>query len=67
MGVVGDFEHPYVTFDPHLEAKQLEVFGAMADKGYIYKGKKAVYWCPHCETALAEAEIEYKKISVHLR
>ena len=60
MGVVGDFEHPYVTFDPHLEAKQLEVFGAMADKGYIYKGKKAVYWCPHCETALAEAEIEYK-------
>ena len=60
MGVVGDFEHPYVTFDPHLEAKQLEVFGAMADKGYIYKGKKAVYWRPHCETALAEAEIEYK-------
>jgi isoleucyl-tRNA synthetase len=60
MGVVGDFDHPYVTYDPHLEAKQLEVFGAMAEKGYIYKGKKAVYWCPHCETALAEAEIEYK-------
>ena len=60
MGVVGDFAHPYVTFDPHLEAKELEVFGEMANKGYIYKGKKAVYWCPHCETALAEAEIEYK-------
>lgn len=60
MGVVGDFEHRYVTFDPHLEAKELEVFGEMANKGYIYKGKKAVYWCTHCETALAEAEIEYK-------
>lgn len=60
MGVVGDFAHRYVTFDPHLEAKELEVFGEMADKGYIYKGKKAVYWCTHCETALAEAEIEYK-------
>lgn len=60
MGVVGDFAHHYVTFDPHLEAKELEVFGEMANKGYIYKGKKAVYWCTHCETALAEAEIEYK-------
>ena len=60
MGVVGDFANPYVAFDPHLEAKELEVFGEMANKGYIYKGKKAVYWCPHCETALAEAEIEYK-------
>lgn len=60
MGVVGDFAHRYVTFDPHLEAKELEVFGEMANKGYVYKGKKAVYWCTHCETALAEAEIEYK-------
>lgn len=60
MGVIGDFAHRYVTFDPHLEAKELEVFGEMANKGYIYKGKKAVYWCTHCETALAEAEIEYK-------
>ena len=41
------------------EAVQIHVFGEMAKKGYIYKGKKAVYWCPHCETALAEAEIEY--------
>lgn len=62
MGVIGDFENPYVTFDPHLEAREIEVFGEMANKGYIYKGKKAVYWCPHCETALAEAEIEYKDV-----
>lgn len=62
MGVVGDWDNPYVTYDPHLEAKELEVFGEMARKGYIYKGKKAVYWCPHCETALAEAEIEYKDL-----
>lgn len=60
LGVIGDWDHPYVTYDPKLEAKELEVFGKMASKGYIYKGKKAVYWCPHCETALAEAEIEYK-------
>ena len=60
LGVIGDWDHPYVTFDPKVEACELEVFGKMASKGYIYKGKKAVYWCPHCETALAEAEIEYK-------
>lgn len=60
LGVIGDWAHPYVTYDPKLEAHELEVFGRMADKGYIYKGKKAVYWCPHCETALAEAEIEYR-------
>ncbi|MBO6182774.1 MAG: isoleucine--tRNA ligase, partial [Acidaminococcaceae bacterium] len=42
-----------------FEAEQIRVFGAMANKGYIYKGLKPVYWCPHCETALAEAEIEY--------
>lgn len=60
IGVMGDWDHPYVTYDPNLEARELEVFGKMASKGYIYKGKKAVYWCPHCETALAEAEIEYK-------
>lgn len=62
MGVIGDFNNPYVTYDPHLEAREIEVFGEMANKGYIYKGKKAVYWCPHCETALAEAEIEYKDV-----
>lgn len=59
LGVMGDWENPYLTLKPAFEAKQIEVFGAMAEKGYIYKGLKPVYWCPHDETALAEAEIEY--------
>ena len=59
LGVLGDWEHPYLTLEPQFEARQIEVFGEMAKKGYIYKGLKPVYWCPHCETALAEAEIEY--------
>ena len=59
LGVLGDWDHPYVTLVPDYEAVQIHVFGEMAKKGYIYKGKKTVYWCPHCETALAEAEIEY--------
>jgi isoleucyl-tRNA synthetase len=59
LGVIGDFEHPYLTLEKEFEAKQIEVFGEMAAKGYIYKGLKPVYWCPSCETALAEAEIEY--------
>ena len=59
LGVLGDWDNPYITLKPKYEAKQIKVFGEMAKKGYIYKGKKAVYWCTHCETALAEAEIEY--------
>ncbi len=59
LGVLGDWENPYVTLHHSFEAEQIRVFGEMAKKGYIYKGKKTVYWCPHCETALAEAEIEY--------
>ncbi len=59
LGVRADWEHPYVTLKPEFEAKQIEVFGEMAKKGHIYKGLKPVYWCPECETALAEAEIEY--------
>lgn len=59
LGVLGDWDHPYVTLHKDFEAEQIRVFGEMAKKGYIYKGKKTVYWCPHCETALAEAEIEY--------
>ena len=61
LGVRGDWEHPYVTLDPKFEAVQIGIFGEMAKKGYIYKGLKPVYWCPHCETALAEAEIEYEE------
>jgi len=59
LGVRGDWDNPYLTLNPEYEAKQIEVFGEMAKKGYIYKGLKPVYWCPSCETALAEAEIEY--------
>ena len=60
LGVVGDWEHPYKTMNPSFEAEEVKVFGEMYKKGYIYKGLKPVYWCPHDETALAEAEIEYQ-------
>ena len=60
LGVISDWEHPYLTLTHDFEAKQIEIFGEMAKKGYIYKGLKPVYWCPHDETALAEAEIEYQ-------
>lgn len=63
LGVLGDWEHPYVTYDPKMEARQIGVFGDMYKKGYIYKGLKPVYWCTDCETALAEAEIEYKDVT----
>ena len=59
LGIIGDWENPYLTLKPEFEAKQIEVFGEMAKKGYIYKGMKPVYWCAYDETALAEAEIEY--------
>ena len=60
LGVLGDWENPYITYQPEVEAKQIGVFADMYKKGYIYKGLKPVYWCTDCETALAEAEIEYK-------
>jgi len=59
LGVLGDWENPYITYDPIYEAKQIEIFGEMAKKGYIYKGLKPVYWCISCITALADAEVEY--------
>ncbi len=59
LGVLGDWDHPYLTMNPKFEAEEVRVFGKMYEKGYIYKGKKPVYWCPQDETALAEAEIEY--------
>ncbi len=61
LGALGKWEDPYLTLDPKFEAKQIEIFGKMAEKGYIYKGLKPIYWCPDCETALAEAEIEYQE------
>ena len=60
LGVLGDWDHPYLTMDPKFEAEEVKVFGKMYEKGYIYKGLKPVYWCPNDETALAEAEIEYQ-------
>jgi len=60
LGIRGDWENPYITLKPEYEAEQIKVFGEMAKKGYIYKGKKPVYWSPSSESALAEAEIEYK-------
>ncbi|KON68419.1 isoleucine--tRNA ligase [Peribacillus butanolivorans] len=60
IGVRGDWENPYITLKPEYEAQQIKVFGEMAKKGYIYKGKKPVYWSPSSESALAEAEIEYQ-------
>ncbi len=59
LGVWGDWENPYLTINPEYEAEQVRVFGEMYKKGYIEKGMKPVYWCASCETALAEAEVEY--------
>ena len=60
LGIVADWENPYLTMDKAFEAEEVKVFGEMYRKGYIYKGLKPVYWCPKDETALAEAEIEYQ-------
>ncbi len=62
LGVLGNWEKPYLTIAPEYEAEQIRVFGQMYKKGYIEKGLKPVYWCADCETALAEAEVEYADI-----
>lgn len=62
LGVSGDWDHPYITLDPSYEAAEIRVFGKMAEKGYIYKGLKPIYWSPSSESSLAEAEIEYKDV-----
>ena len=59
LGVRGDWENPYLTLHPTYEAEQIRLFGEMVRKGYIYRGRKSVYWSPSSETALAEAEVEY--------
>jgi len=61
LGVRGDWDNPYLTLTPDFEAQQIRLFGKMVNKGYIYKGLKAIYWSPSSESALAEAEIEYKE------
>jgi len=64
LGVRGDWENPYLTLSPEFEGRQIKVFGTMAANGHLYKGMRPVYWCASCETALAEAEIEYgQKVS----
>ena len=60
LNVIGDWEHPYITYENEFEARQIEVFAEMAKKGLIFKGLKPVYWSPSSESALAEAEIEYR-------
>lgn len=60
LGLVADWENPYLTMSPDFEAAEVKIFGEMFKRGYIYKGLKPVYWCPKDETALAEAEIEYQ-------
>ena len=60
LNIIGDWEHPYITYQKEFEAKQIEVFAEMARQGLIFKGLKPVYWSPSSESALAEAEIEYK-------
>ena len=60
LGILGDWEHPYLTLDKSYEAEIVRSFGKLVDKGYIYKDLKPVNWCSTCETALAEAEIEYE-------
>jgi len=62
IGVFGDFENPYLTFKPQYEAGILEVFGELVDKGLVYKQLKPIHWSIGCETALAEAELEYKDV-----
>ena len=62
LGVLGDWENPYVTLQPEFEAAQIRVFGQMSDNGYIYKGAKPIYWSPSSESSLAEAEIEYQDV-----
>ena len=65
LGGIGEWNNPYITLTHDFEETQIKVFAEMADKGYIYKGLKPVYWCPECNTALAEAEIEYAEDPCH--
>lgn len=65
LGILADWKNPYITLQKNFESKQIELFAEMADKGYIYRGLKPVYWCADCQTALAEAEIEYGNDKCH--
>ena len=63
LGVQGDWDNPYLTMAPRYEGITIGVFLDLIEKGYVYKGQKTITWCPHCETALADAETEYKDAS----
>lgn len=65
LGILGNWDDPYITLKPEFEAEQLKVFKEIYENGYVYKGLKPVYWSPTTETALAEAEIEYKDVESH--
>ncbi|MEW6271615.1 MAG: isoleucine--tRNA ligase [Thermodesulfobacteriota bacterium] len=70
LGVVGDWDHPYLTLAPDYEAQEIRELGKLASSGSLYRRKKPVYWCASCETALAEAEVEYEEKrspSIHVR
>ncbi|WKZ18917.1 MAG: isoleucine--tRNA ligase [Candidatus Jettenia sp. CY-1] len=60
LGVMGDWEHPYLTFNPQYEAGVIEVFEKLVERGCIYRSQKPIHWCTRCQTALAEAELEYR-------
>ena len=59
LGILGDWENPYLTMSNHYEAETARLFGRFVERGYVYKGARPVYWCIHDQTALAEAEVEY--------
>ena len=65
LGIRAEWDNPYLTLNPGYEAGVVELFGKLADKGYVYKALKPIHWCPNCETALAEAEIEYEEDDSH--
>ncbi len=60
LGVLGDWENPYLTLNKEYEAEELRLFANIVEKGFVYRGKKPVYWSIPCRTALAEAEVEYQ-------
>ncbi|MCF7873183.1 MAG: class I tRNA ligase family protein, partial [Candidatus Omnitrophica bacterium] len=60
LGIFADWKNPYLTFNPHYEYSVMKLLEELTQDGYIYRGRKPVNWCPTCETALAEAEVEYK-------
>jgi isoleucyl-tRNA synthetase len=63
LGVLGDWDHPYLTMDFAYEAEEVRVLGRCIEAGLLYRGKKPVHWCPSCATALAEAEVEYADVT----